>query len=71
MEAASLYQKVADDYAYDNLADKASFRLAEISSAYLADPETAKTYYLKILTDYPGSIYAVQAREKYRKIDGK
>lgn len=70
-EAASLYQTVADDYAYDNLADKAAFRLAEISSAYLADPETAKTYYLKILTDYPGSIYAVQAREKYRKIDGK
>ncbi len=70
-EAASLYQKVADDYAYDNLADKASFRCAEISSAYLADPETAKTYYLKILTDYPGSVYAVEAREKFRKIDGK
>ena len=70
-EAASLYQKVADDYAYDNLADKAAFRLAEISSTYLADPETAKTYYLKILTDYPGSIYAVQAREKFRKIDGR
>ena len=70
-EAASLYQKVADDYAYDNLADKASFRLAEISSTYLADPETAKKYYLKILTDYPGSIYAVQAREKFRKIDGR
>ena len=70
-EAATLYQKVADDYAYDNLADKAAFRLAEISSTYLADPETAKTYYLKILTDYPGSIYAVQAREKYRKIDGR
>ena len=70
-EAASLYQKVADDYAFDNLADKAAFRLAEISSTYLADPETAKTYYLKILTDYPGSIYAVQAREKFRKIDGR
>lgn len=70
-EAASLYQKVADDYAYDNLADKAAFRCAEISSTYLADPETAKKYYLKILTDYPGSIYAVQAREKFRKIDGK
>ena len=70
-EAATLYQKVADDYAYDNLADKAAFRCAEISSAYLADPETAKKYYLKILTDYPGSVYAVEAREKFRKIDGK
>ena len=70
-EAASLYQKVADDYAYDNLADKAAFRLAEISSEHLADPDTAKKYYLKILTDYPGSIYAVQAREKFRKIDGR
>ncbi|MCQ2975712.1 MAG: tetratricopeptide repeat protein [Bacteroidales bacterium] len=71
IEAVSYYKKVADEYSYDNLADKASFRCAELSVEKLEDTETAKTYYLKILSDYPGSVFAVEAREKYRKISGK
>ncbi len=67
--AALYYKKVSDEYSFDVLADKASYKFAEISAFRLSDPESAKEYYMKILTDYPGSVFAVDSREKYRELD--
>ena len=69
--SAFYYKKVSDEYSYDILADKASFQYAEISYKKLNDIENAKNYYMKILTNYPGSVYAVNAREMYRLIEKK
>ena len=68
-KAAEYYKKVADDYSFDVLADKAAYKFAEISSVRLSDKEKAKEYYMKILTDYPGSVFATESREKYRELD--
>lgn len=70
-KAADYYKKVADDYSYDVLADKAAYNFAEISAFRLSDKEKAKEYYMKILTDYPGSVFATASREKYRELEKK
>ena len=69
--AAVYYRKVADEYSYDILADKACYHYAKIAEKHLADSESAKKYYMRILSDYPGSVYAVEARERYREISGQ
>lgn len=67
--AAVYYKKVADDYSYDILADKACYNYAKLAEQHLSDTVAAKEYYMRILTDYPGSVYAVEARERYRALD--
>ncbi|MCR5455116.1 MAG: tetratricopeptide repeat protein [Bacteroidales bacterium] len=67
--AAVFYKKVADDYAYDILADKACFSYAKLAEQHLSDIAAAKEYYMRILTDYPGSVYAVESRERYRALE--
>jgi tetratricopeptide (TPR) repeat protein len=69
-QAAEYYKKVVDQYGSSIGADDALFKLAQVTEKQLNDPEMAKTYYQKILTDYPGSIYVADARKKFRTIRG-
>jgi len=57
---------------YDNraLEDDAIFRLANLYQYHLDQEEKAKNLYQKILTDYPESLYAAEARKKFRAIRG-
>ncbi len=68
--AASFFKTVADTYSYDILADKACYNYARLAETHLSDSVSAKEYYMRILTDYPGSVYAVEARERYRALEG-
>ena len=52
------------------LADDIYYLLAEIYNSNLNDPEKAKTYYQKIIFEFPSSIYLVEARKKFRQIRG-
>ncbi len=55
----------------DNLwADDAVFMLGDIYENRLQDKEKAKTYYQKIITDYPGSLYINEARKRFRILRG-
>ena len=49
------------------LADDALFQLATIYENKLNRKTEAKELFKKMLTDYPGSIYVVDARAEYRK----
>ena len=69
VSAANCLDSVVSNYAYDVLADKAAFKLAGLCYEKLDDPERAKKLYLKILADYPGSVFAVESRKKYREIE--
>jgi len=69
-EADSLLTKLINLYYDDILADDALFLLADINFKYLNNPERAKEMYHKILSDFPGSIYAVEARSRYRTLRG-
>jgi tetratricopeptide (TPR) repeat protein len=69
-KAIPLYQEVADKYKEDIRADNALFALAEIYELKLLDLEKAKEIYEKIFLDYSGSVYAVDARKRFRVLRG-
>lgn len=52
----------------DILVDKAVFLLAELYANQLQNEVLAKENYKLIITKYPGSLYAAEARKKYRKL---
>ncbi|NAS31970.1 tetratricopeptide repeat protein [Flavobacteriaceae bacterium R38] len=64
------YIKIIEFFAFDILADDALYALGELYKNHLNDPEKAKEYYEKIILDHADSIFAVDARKKYRKLRG-
>ena len=69
-EAADQLQKLIENYSFDILGDDATFKLAELNEFYLHDLEKAKQLYEQLLTKYPGSLYTVEARKRFRKLRG-
>lgn len=70
VRAAALYQKVADNYKEDIRADNSLFALARLYEFRLNAPEKAQALYEKIFMDYSGSVFAVDARKRYRILRG-
>lgn len=70
VRAAALYQKVGDDYPEDIRADNALYALARLYETRLNAPDKAQTLYEKIFMDYSGSVFAVDARKRYRILRG-
>ncbi len=70
VRAAALYQKVADNYKEDIRADNSLFALARLYEFRLNAPEKAQNLYEKIFMDYSGSVFAVDARKRYRILRG-
>ena len=58
------------NYGDDILGDDAVFKLAELYEKKLNDAEKAKKLYQDVLLNYPGSLYTVEARKRYRKMRG-
>lgn len=69
-DAAGLFQEIIDKYPDDILADDALFQMAELYETKLNDKEKAKTLYELLLTKYPGSLYVVDARKRFRVLRG-
>jgi tetratricopeptide (TPR) repeat protein len=70
VKAAELYSQVFQNYPDDILADDAMFRLAEMMEFRMNKKEDAKAMYETILTKYPGSLFTVEARKRFRKLRG-
>jgi len=69
-KAAKLYEEVAEKYKEDIRADNALYALAHLNETQLNDLEKAKTLYERIFTDYSGSVFAVEARKRFRILRG-
>jgi predicted Zn-dependent protease len=69
-KAATLYAEIADKFPEDIRADNALFALAQIKEFRMNDLEKAKELYEKIFMDYSGSIFAVEARKRFRVLRG-
>ena len=69
-EAGEQLQKIIDNYSFDILGDDAMFYLAELNELYLNAPDKAKQLYEELLTKYPGSLYTVEARKRFRRLRG-
>ena len=68
--AVTLLKKIAEENSGSLWADDAVFSLGEIYEDHLNDKEKAKTYYQKIITDYPGSLWINEARKRFRLLRG-
>jgi len=69
-EAALLLEEIVKDHSWEMLADDALFQLAVIYQNKLNRKEEAMSLYKKMLADYPASVYVVDARAEYRKMQG-
>ncbi len=69
-EAVQSLTKITDNPQYDVLSDDALFLLATIYEENLKDPDKAKQLYNDLIVKYPGSIFTVDARKRFRKLRG-
>lgn len=65
-----LYEKILTEFPEDILADDASFSIGDIYENYLHDKEKAMEVYRTFLDKYPGSVYAAEARKRFRALRG-
>ena len=70
-QADSLFQKCLKEDPYGTLADDALMMQAKLNDNYLNNKAKAKQLYKKILLDYPGSLFTVEARKRYREMESK
>lgn len=69
-KAVSYFEKVYTNYGYDILADDALYSAAKIYDNDLNDKEKAKELYEKLILDFKGSVFVVDARKRYRELRG-
>lgn len=62
--------KIADNYKDGIWADDAIFKIAELYQYKLADQSSAMKYYQKLIDDFPGSLYVIEARKRFRVLRG-
>lgn len=70
LEADSLLQALSLSYPDDILADDALYKRARLHEEVLNDPPQAMELYQELLLKYPGSVYTMDARRKFRKLRG-
>jgi tetratricopeptide (TPR) repeat protein len=69
-EAEKMYKDLLEYYPTELYGDDAQFKLAELYERKFKDIEKAKQAYQDVLTKYPGSVYVVEARKRYRALRG-
>ncbi|QXV65472.1 outer membrane protein assembly factor BamD [Mucilaginibacter sp. 21P] len=68
--AITQLKEIAEKHSFDLWADDAVFMLGDIYETQLKDTNLAKTYFQKIITDYPGSLWINDARKRFRALRG-
>ncbi|MBX2899106.1 MAG: tetratricopeptide repeat protein [Cyclobacteriaceae bacterium] len=68
--ALALLEKILKEFADDVLADDAFFLQGEIQERYLKNPDKAMEIYREFLNKFPGSVFAAEARKRYRILRG-
>ncbi len=66
----TLLKKITEKYADGILADDALFDRAELYEKKLNDKTKAMELYQDLLTKFPGSLYCVEARKRFRALRG-
>lgn len=64
------YKLVAENYAFGIWADDALYSLGLIYEEQNQDKEKANYYYQKLIEDFPGSLFVIDARKRYRNLRG-
>ena len=64
------YHRVWKEYPTDLLADDAVYKMAQLQENQLNSNSAAMEYYQELLLNYPGSLFTVEARKRYRSLRG-
>lgn len=68
--AVHFLERILIEHPGDILADNALFMLAQLNEYQLNNPQKAMEYYEKLLLTYPGSLFVVEARKRFRFLRG-
>lgn len=63
-------QEILNNYSTELWGDNAVFMLADLYETRLNQPEKARELFQKIISDYPGSIFVIEARKRFRELRG-
>lgn len=69
-ESIDLLNRILSEYGDDVLADDAQFLIGEIYERQIKDNQKAMDTYRDLLTKFPGSVYAAEARKRFRTLRG-
>ena len=70
-KAIQLYTELVNIHFEGIYADDALFALAEIEEKHFKDLAKAQTHYERLLNDFPGSLFVMDARKRYRALKGE
>ncbi len=69
-QSIALLNEIVKDYGSDILGDDACFLMGKIYDEQLHDSDNAMKVYMNFLEKYPGSLYAAEARKRFRTLRG-
>jgi len=69
-KAIEMYSHVIDNFPEDIRCDNSIYELAQLYENVLGDQERANQLYEKLFIDYSNSVFAIEARKKYRELRG-
>jgi outer membrane protein assembly factor BamD (BamD/ComL family) len=69
-ESLALLQRILTEFENDVLADDAYFMQGEIYERQLGNKDKAMEIYREFLNKFPGSVYAAEARKRFRLLRG-
>ncbi|MBP6976891.1 MAG: tetratricopeptide repeat protein [Bacteroidales bacterium] len=69
-EADTILQELISRYPWDILADNALMMRASLMEDPFNDPARAMDLYQQLMVDYPGSLFVVEARKRFRELRG-
>ena len=69
-KAAALLKELISSTPKNRWTDDALFILAGLYENQLDEPEQAKIWYQRLITDFPGSMFTAEARKHFRKLRG-
>ena len=69
-KAADTYQNIITNYNNSIWADDALFQLAVLEEDKLEDKANAQKHYKQLIENFPGSLYVIEARKRFRNLRG-
>jgi len=69
-KAMELYTEIVNVHFEGIFADDALFAMAEIEEKHYKDSAKAQTLYERLLTEFPGSLFVIDARKRFRALKG-
>ena len=69
-KAANALSEIIEKYSYSIWADNALFNLANLEDQELNNPKQAQKHYEELITNFPGSLFVIEARKRFRILRG-